>query len=126
MSSRSKRDFRPESQDRCIRQIGVSTYTEVVLKGGLQQEVRGDLQGIVHFKCFLGAKRCPAKQFVELSEGIADLAVHEGASNAVFFPAFKRSVEARTRRELNVFSAHVSRAIVKAECRIQATIRSGI
>ena len=38
----------------------------------------------------------------------------------------KRSVEARTGRELNVFSAHVTRTIVKAECRIQATIRSGI
>jgi hypothetical protein len=54
---------------------------------------------------------------VELSEGIADLAVHESAGNAVFFPAPKRSVEARTCSELNVFSAHVPRTIVKAECR---------
>src|SRR6201981_2926921 len=119
-------DFGPESQNRCISQIRVGTYADVVLKRGLQQEVRGDLQGIVHFKCFLGAQRRATKQFIELSERIANLAVHESASNAVFFPAPKRSVESRACRKLNVFSAHVTRTIVKAECRIEATIRSGI
>src|SRR5262249_23243491 len=118
--------FRPESQDRCIRQIRIGTYTDVVLKCGLQQEVRGDLQGIVHFECFLRAKRRPTQQLAEMSEGIADLAVHESASNAVFFPVPKGSVEASTCRELNFFSAHVPGTIVKTECRIEATIRSGI
>ena len=100
-----ERYFRPESQDRCIRQIGIGTYTDVVLKCGLKQEVRGDLKGIVHFECFFRAKRRPPEQFAELSEGIADLAIHEGASNAVFFPVPKRSVEASACRELNVFSS---------------------
>jgi len=98
-----ERYFRPESQDRCIRQIGIGTYTDVVLKRGLKQEVRGDLKGIVHFECFFRAKGRPPEQFAELSEGIADLAIHEGTSNAIFLSVPERNVEAGTRRELNVF-----------------------
>src|SRR5215510_224170 len=121
-----ERYFRPESQDRCIRQIGIGTYTDVILKYGLKQEVRGDLKGIVHFVCFFRAKECPPEQFAELLERIADLAIHEGTSNAVFFSVLKRSIQSRTRRELNVFSAHVTGTIVKTECCIEAPLRSGI
>src|SRR6267378_6960428 len=52
----SKCDLGPEPQNRGVRQRGIATYVGVILKCGLQQKVRGHLQGIVQLECFFRTK----------------------------------------------------------------------
>src|SRR5580704_17294445 len=125
-SSTSKCDLGPESQDRCIRQIRICTYTDVVLKCGLQQKVRGQLQRIVQLECFFSTKQRTTQQRSEISERIADLAKHQTNANVVLRAAFKRSIDAGPCRDLNIFAAYIARAIVKANRCIQSSVRTGV
>src|SRR5580692_421321 len=124
IASPSKCDLGPESQDRCIRQVRIPAYADVVLKCRLQQKVRRHLQRIVQLECFFGTKHRATQQSSEISERIADLAVDETGSNAVFCPVPKWCIEAHTRCDLLVFTAYVARAPVKAKGRVQSPVRS--
>src|SRR5260370_20415855 len=90
MSAReSKCDLRPEPQNRGVRQSGIATNVDVVLKCGLQQQVRRRLKGIVQLERFFSTKRRTTQQRSEISERIADLAIHETNANAVLRTARK-------------------------------------
>src|SRR5438128_2254294 len=109
IASPSKCDLGPESQDRCIRQIRIPADFNVILKCRLQQKVQCHLEGIVQLECFFRTKQRTTQQRSEISKRVADLAVDETGSNAVFCPVPKWSIEAHTRCDLLVFTAYVTK-----------------
>ena len=104
----------------------IRAYIQVILKCGLNKKVWCQLHGVIDFPGLFGAKRRASQQCVELSKGIADLAVHKTAGNVVLFPVWKRSIELHARSYLLVLASYVTRAPIETECRIQSTIRSGV
>src|SRR5258705_497602 len=122
----SKCDLGPEPQNWGVRQRGIATYVCVILKCGLHQPVGPDLQRIVQLECFFRTERRATQQRSEVSERIADLAVHETNAYAVLRTARKGSIDAGSGRDLNVFAAYIARAVVKANRCIQPAVRTGV
>src|SRR5258708_37548158 len=121
----SKCDLGPDPQNWGVRYSRVASDVDVVLKRRLYQPVWRYLKRIVQLKGFFRTKARSAEKCLEISKGIADLAVYETDANPVAATAFKRRIDAGACRYLNIFAADVTGAVVETKRRVQSAIRSG-